>query len=131
MENKNITLLIVDDEAEILLLYSNKLKRAGYTVFTAKDGEEGLLLAKKYKPTLILMDMKMPVCDGVTTVKKLRDDPDIQHLPVVFVTAFSDPKISDVDHAVLEATGTLGYIKKGLALDELLHEVEGYIQKIN
>lgn len=121
------TILLVDDEQELLSLYCTKLERAGYTVVKANNGDEAILILQTQHIDLVLMDMKMPVLDGVSTAKKIRTTAGIENTPLVFVTAFSDPKFSDINHDLLEQTKTLGYIKKGLSLNEFLVEVERYM----
>jgi CheY-like chemotaxis protein len=66
------SVLIVEDEEDILLLYANILKKEGFTVFTATNGREGLDMVKKKSPDIILLDILMPEMDGITTLRELR-----------------------------------------------------------
>jgi CheY-like chemotaxis protein len=66
------SVLIVEDEEDILLLYANILKKEGFTVFTATNGRKGLELVKSKKPAIILLDILMPEMDGITALRELR-----------------------------------------------------------
>lgn len=65
-------LAIIEDEPAIREMYDFKLKKEGFTVFTAKDGKEGLELCQNHKPDLVLLDLKMPVMNGEEMLEKLR-----------------------------------------------------------
>lgn len=80
-------ILVVDDESDIIEFISYNLKKEGYEVFTASNGKEALPIAKKNKPDLILLDVMMPVMDGIETCKQIKADPDFAKTFVVFLTA--------------------------------------------
>jgi two-component system alkaline phosphatase synthesis response regulator PhoP len=80
-------ILVVDDEADILEFISYNLKKEGYEVYTALNGKEALPIAKKIKPDLILLDVMMPVMDGIETCKQIKADSDFNKTYVVFLTA--------------------------------------------
>jgi len=65
MDNKGHTILLVDDEPDILEFLSYTIRKEGYRVFTAANGEEGVKLAQQLSPSLILMDVMMPQMDGI------------------------------------------------------------------
>lgn len=119
--------LIVDDELDILDIYREKLVRNGFEVVTATDGAEGVELAKQKHPDLILMDVKMPVMDGITALMKLKEDPTTKDIKVVFLTAFSDPNVPEVDIKAAKEMGAIDFIKKGTALDEVVEKVKQYL----
>lgn len=81
-------ILLVDDDSAVLQLYAVELKGKGYTVVTAADGEEGLGVAAKEKPNLILLDIMMPKMDGMALLSKLKEDADLKVIPVVMLTNF-------------------------------------------
>lgn len=81
------TILLVEDEPSIQMLFSFNLKRAGYRVEVAVNGEEGFVKAGELKPDLILSDIMMPVCDGLTFRKKLLEVPELKKIPFIFLTA--------------------------------------------
>jgi len=80
-------ILVVDDEADILEFISYNLKKEGYEVYTALNGKEALPIAKKVKPDLILLDVMMPIMDGIETCKRIKADSDFNKTYVVFLTA--------------------------------------------
>lgn len=80
-------ILVVDDEEDILEFISYNLKKEGYEVYTAFNGQEALELAKKIKPDLFLLDVMMPVMDGIQTCKAIKSDSDFEKSFVVFLTA--------------------------------------------
>ncbi len=84
------TILIVDDEADLLELIEYNLKKAGYNALKAENGLEGLRLARKHHPDLILLDIMMPQMTGFEVCKLLREDNDLKNVPVLFLTARSD-----------------------------------------
>ena len=80
-------ILIVDDEPDILEFLSYNLKKEGYTVFTAGNGKDALLIARKELPNLILLDIMMPEMDGIETCREIRALPDLKHIIIAFLTA--------------------------------------------
>lgn len=83
---KNKKILIAEDEEQLLMVMSFKLEREGYSVFKAKNGTEGLKLALDVRPDLILLDIMMPVMDGMQMLKSLRLDPWGEKAKVVVLT---------------------------------------------
>ena len=84
-------ILIVDDVPANVKLLEAKLSNEYYDVITAKDGYEAIAQTKAKKPDLILLDVMMPGIDGFETCRRLKEDPEVSHIPVVMVTALSDP----------------------------------------
>lgn len=84
------TILIIDDEEDIREIISYNLTKEGYTVLTAKNGEEGLRQAKKHIPHLILLDVMMPEMDGIEVCELLRNDDSTKDIKVCFLTARSE-----------------------------------------
>lgn len=84
------TILIVDDEADLLELIEYNLKKEGYNVLKAENGMEGIRLARKHHPDLILLDIMMPRMTGFEVCKLIREDSDLKLVPVIFLTARSD-----------------------------------------
>lgn len=84
-------ILVVDDVPANVKLLEAKLTNEYYDVITAKDGFEAIEQTKAKKPDLILLDVMMPGIDGFETCRRLKQDPDVSHIPVVMVTALSDP----------------------------------------
>jgi DNA-binding response OmpR family regulator len=80
------TVLIIEDDQIILEMYRDKFQVGKYSVLTALNGEEGLKMAMQYHPDLILLDIAMPKMDGMTMMKKLREDSWGQTVPVIILT---------------------------------------------
>jgi adenylate cyclase len=85
-------ILIVDDTPQNLDLLTRRLLSQGYEVVTAADGEEALAQVAELAPDLVLLDIMMPRLDGIETVRQLKADPAHRHIPVILVTAKSDPR---------------------------------------
>lgn len=91
MGNKqDYKVLVVDDEEAILELLKYNLEKEGYTVKTALDGIKGVEKAKKFIPDLILLDIMMPMQDGVETCRQLREVPELANAFIIFLTARSE-----------------------------------------
>lgn len=90
MEKSNIKILVVDDEPDILEFIEYNLKREGYQVFLGSNGQEAIEKAKQVKPDLILLDVMMPVLDGIEACKSLRELPEFKTTFIVFLTARSE-----------------------------------------
>jgi twitching motility two-component system response regulator PilH len=86
MEKKLKQILVVDDLATEREKISGILKDAGFNVSVAVNGEEAITMAKALRPSLIFMDIIMPLMDGYATCRKLMQDPDTKAIPVVFVS---------------------------------------------
>jgi adenylate cyclase len=85
-------ILAVDDTPQNLDLIERRLRSQGYEVATAADGEEALARVVELEPDLILLDIMMPRLDGIETVRRLKSDATHRHIPVILVTARSDPR---------------------------------------
>ncbi|MDP8264222.1 MAG: type II/IV secretion system protein [Candidatus Aceula lacicola] len=85
--NKKFSILIVDDEPDIREILGMRLKVAGYNILEAEDGAEGVRMAHQEKPDLIIMDIMMPVMDGIAATKKIRDDLETAAIPILMLTA--------------------------------------------
>src|SRR5258708_5590380 len=83
------TVLIVEDNELNMKLFHDLLEAHGYNTIGTRNGIEALDLARKHRPDLVLMDIQLPEVSGLEVTKLLKDDPEVQVLPVVAVTAFS------------------------------------------
>jgi two-component system alkaline phosphatase synthesis response regulator PhoP len=81
------SVLIIDDEADIRLLIRYNLEKEGYQVLDADNGEKGIEIAKQQAPDLILLDVMMPVMDGIETCERLRKIPELSNTMICFLTA--------------------------------------------
>ncbi|WP_443939103.1 response regulator transcription factor [Pedobacter sp. MW01-1-1] len=90
MSNPGQKILIVDDEPDILELIEYNLKKEGYQVFLASNGQEGITVAKKHHPDLIILDIMMPKMDGIEACRLMRSIPEFKNTFMVFLTARSE-----------------------------------------
>src|SRR5438034_8910799 len=84
------SILVVDDDPEIVTLISTRLGKRGYKVTTANDGAKAIELAKKEKPDLVLLDVMMPGKSGWEVARSLKQDPVTQHVKIVMVSAIGE-----------------------------------------
>jgi len=90
MDNSIFKVLVVDDENDILEFIQYNLKKEGYDVYLAHNGQEAIDIGHKIKPDLILLDVMMPVMDGIESCKQMKSDPDFANTFIVFLTARSE-----------------------------------------
>lgn len=112
-------ILVVDDSSTIRRILRRDLEDAGYLVTEAPDGEVGLAACRVFRPDLILLDVDMPVLDGMATLERLKADPDLRHMPVLFLTA----RTSGGEAARGLDLGAHDYLKKPCDQAELLARV--------
>lgn len=118
MSKKRI--LIVDDEPNIVLMLSNRLKANGYDVLSALDGQAGLELAQTTRPDLIILDLMLPVIDGYEVCSRLKTDGRYSKIPILLFSA----KAQQEDIAKGEETGADGYIVKPFEAQALLDKIK-------
>lgn len=85
----SLKILIVEDNVQNRLLMVDILKMHGHEIIEARDGMEGIMFAKNLKPDLILLDMQMPVMDGLEAARLLKADPDTRHIKILAITSFA------------------------------------------
>lgn len=120
-----LTILIADDDTNIRLLVKHYFELHGYSVVTAKDGEEALFLADKYHPYLLISDINMPRKNGYDLVKSLREKTRFRLLPVVFLTEKNTTKARINGYKV----GCDAYLPKPFEMEELSVIVDSLLQK--
>jgi DNA-binding response OmpR family regulator/CheY-specific phosphatase CheX len=114
-----VKVLSVDDNKTISFIVNGALKPYDCVVFEAANGEEGLVAASRENPDLILLDVNMPVMDGVTMLAKLRENSALSNIPVIMLTAWSDGE--KVSH--IAKLGIRDYLVKPFTKDQLLEKV--------
>jgi two-component system, OmpR family, alkaline phosphatase synthesis response regulator PhoP len=87
MKKKEICILLVDDEPDIIEIIRYNLSSEGYKIVTAENGKKALKVAKKEKPHLIILDVMMPVMDGIETCTQMRQQPELRDTVITFLTA--------------------------------------------
>ncbi len=113
------TILIVDDEKDIVDLLKYNLEKEGYSVLVAYNGNQALQLLVE-EPDIVLLDIMMPVMDGWEVCRSIRQDPQKEHLPIIFLTA----RDSEVDEVVSLELGATDYIAKPVRMRTLLARIK-------
>lgn len=117
---KTRTILCVDDEQDILDILVYNLKKEGYTVLTAMNGEAALTIAEKFKPDMIILDIMMPGMDGLEVCKSLKQNQALKNTLVVFLTAKAD----EVDEIVGLEFGADDYITKPFSPRKIVTKIK-------
>ncbi|AKM78149.1 MAG: Response regulator receiver modulated diguanylate cyclase [Candidatus Wolfebacteria bacterium GW2011_GWE1_48_7] len=129
MDTKKVV-LVVDDVPEIIEVITTVLSRDNIESIVATSGHEGIDMAKKHKPNLILLDFKMPDMDGAETLQKLRQDPETKDIKVIFLTAFGDIKKLEMEmepeHAAV--IGNTPVLQKGGDIGVLRDTIRKYLE---
>lgn len=120
-----LKLLLAEDDEFSRDMLLRRLKKAGYEVIAACDGKEAVLSARQNRPDLILMDLDMPVMDGKSAIRVLKNDPDTSGIPVLVLTAHATS--DQVDEAVEAGCGA--YETKPIVLHRLIERIEEMLGK--
>lgn len=115
------TVLLVEDLLENRIIYSTILSRHGYRVLEARNGKEGVRLAREERPDLILMDISLPVMDGWTAAEHIKGDQATAEIPIVALTA------NDLDRPEMAARLCASYLVKPCLPPRVLQEVQRLI----
>lgn len=121
------TILVVDDERDLLDLIEYNLKKEGFKVLKAENGEEGISKAKEHKPDLILLDIMMPKMDGLEAVEIMRKDDELKKTPIIFLTARSDEK-TEIDGL---NKGGDDYITKPISTTKLVSRIKAALRRFD
>jgi len=116
-------ILVIEDNEQNLYMETYLLEKHGYEVVGARDGREGLELASRIEPTLIILDIQLPLMDGHEVARRLKEQPETRDIPIVAVTSYAMPK----DREQTLASGCDGYIEKPINPDEFVSQVERYL----
>jgi two-component system cell cycle response regulator DivK len=117
------TILYVEDNADNRGIVRDLFQSVGYTVIEAVDGEEGVAVAERERPDLILMDIQLPVIDGYEATRRLKANPATAGIPVIVVTSYA----LSGDDIKAEEAGCDGYIAKPFSPRELLKKVREFL----
>ncbi|MBE2315598.1 response regulator [Solirubrobacter sp. CPCC 204708] len=119
------TVLVADDDEDILQLVSFRLERAGYTVVTASDGQQALAAAREHKPDLAVLDVMMPGLNGYEVTRQLRDDEATAAIPVILLTA----RVQEADVSRGFEAGADDYLRKPFSPQELRSRVQAILAR--
>lgn len=125
MNPSEIKILLVDDEPDILELVGFLLRKEGYIVFTASGGKEGVEIARREQPALIILDVMMPDMDGMETCEKIRQIPQLKDTLVTFLTALAE------DYSMMAGfdAGADDYITKPVKPKVLVSKIKALLRR--
>ena len=121
----NATVLVIDDEKDLLELVRYNLEKEHLDVITANDGQSGLEIGLKHKPDLVLLDLMMPGMNGMEVCKQLRSDARTSRVPIIMLTA----KAAETDKIVGLEMGADDYITKPFSVRELIARVRAVLRR--
>jgi DNA-binding response OmpR family regulator len=119
------TVLVADDDEDILQLVSFRLERAGYKVVTAADGHQALAAAREHQPDLAVLDVMMPGLNGYEVTRQLRANPATAAIPVILLTA----RVQEADVSRGFEAGADDYLRKPFSPQELRSRVQAIIAR--
>lgn len=124
-------ILIIDDEQGFRDIAEAKLSSKGFTVKTATNATEGIALAQKTKPDLILMDVQMPDKDGIQATIELNENPATAGTRIIFLTNLGDtwPSVTEVNRKFAQEIGAIDYFKKSGDYDVLVEQIRAALNK--
>ncbi|HEY5811640.1 MAG TPA: response regulator transcription factor [Terrimicrobiaceae bacterium] len=119
------TVLVVEDEPDVVDLLRNNLTKAGFSVLIASDGLKGLELARKKRPEIIVLDLMLPGMDGYSVCKALKRDPDTEVLPIIMLTARGEPteRVQGLE------MGADDYVTKPFSPRELVLRIQALLRR--
>ncbi len=120
-------ILVIEDNEQNIYLMTFILKNNGYEIVQASNGYQGIELASRDKPSLVLLDIQLPVMDGYTVARELKSNPTLADVPIVAVTSYA--MVGDREKC-LEA-GCVGYITKPINPETFVAEMEKYLSADN
>lgn len=127
MDNKGKKILVADDEKDILEIISYNLVAEGYDIYTAKDGNEALEMAKKLHPDLIILDIMMPYKTGIEVCQILRSNEAFKNTLIIFLTALND----ETSHLRGFESGADDYVSKPISPKVLVSRVNALFRRIS
>lgn len=125
MEKSSIKILLVDDEPDIIEILTYNLNKEGYQVFSASNGKEALVQASKIIPHLIILDVMMPVMDGIEACENLRKDNRFEDTIIMFLSARSE----DYSHVAAFDVGADDYVNKPIKPKVLNSKVSALLRR--
>lgn len=127
MKKKDIKILLVDDEQDILEIVGYNLAQEGYRIVTASNGKEAIASAKKERPHLIIMDVMMPEMDGMEACENIRKIPELSNVIITFLTARNE----DYSQVAGFDAGADDYIAKPIKPKLLVSKVKALLRRLN
>ena len=116
-------ILVVEDQEDNRRIIRDLLMSAGYELIEAVDGEAGVRLAKEQRPDLILMDIQLPGIDGYEATRRIKQNPELRHIPIIVVTSYA---LSGDDQKAM-AAGSDAYMAKPFSPRQLLATIRKFL----
>lgn len=126
MEKNEVKILVVEDDVVLNTIYQTKLNALGYPVSVAHDGEEGLMLMKKDRPHIVLLDLMLPKKNGFEVLAEAKQDQDIRGIPIIILSNLGQE--SDIRRG-MELGAADFLIKSNVKLDEIINKIDVVLQK--
>lgn len=123
---KKIHVLIIDDDDVMRRLYGSLAAKIGYEVIYSPDAIQGRELARRFQPDLILMDMNMPIEDGMTASRRLKNEKETAHIPIVLLT---NADLSIEAEKWVKEISIDDYIQKGISNEEFVERIKKIVDK--
>ncbi|MEP7338891.1 MAG: response regulator [Acidobacteriota bacterium] len=123
MTEKLTRILIAEDDDNNRIPLKMMLKMNGYEVIEACDGQQALDYIQRDKPDLVLMDISLPVIDGLEVTRLIRREAELQTLPIIFISGYENQETLDR----VKACGGTGYISKPIEFDDLKQMIEKHL----
>ncbi len=129
--DKKPLILIIDDEADLRDIIKMKLETKGFEVKAAESEIDGINLAREFKPDIILLDLVMPLMNGVEVLAKIKEDPQTKNIKVFLFTGKGDPRpdILEASKKLAIESGAIDFIRKEIDLDELVIRLKRAIEE--
>lgn len=120
------TVLVIEDETDVVDLLRYNLNKAGFSVLIATDGLQGLEMARKNRPDVIVLDLMLPGMNGHAVCKALKGDPDTESLPIIMLTAKGEPseRVQGLE------MGADDYVTKPFSTKELVLRVKALVRRV-
>jgi two-component system cell cycle response regulator DivK len=118
-------IVVIEDNPQNARMVTKLLHRAGYDIITAEDGETGLTTVFENQPDLVLIDLGLPDIDGQTIVGLLRQQPNLEHIPLIAFTAWPE----ETAHSMASAYGCDGVIIKPIDTRAFADQIEAFLNK--
>ena len=121
----SLRILVVDDDPSLIQMMTEDLEQEGYMVFSGYDGQMAIHLAKTQHPNLIIMDVNMPMTNGLVAMENIRQNEATKNIPIILLTGETSdivfPKVKDADR--------VAHIKKPIDLQDLNYMVKQFLQQ--
>lgn len=119
------TILTADDDPEVLKIMKQELEGLGYRVIQATNGQAAMRMAETQKPDLIVLDVAMPVSTGISAFQAIRNMPDTQRIPVIFMTSVPSSTI----YPTVEQGTRVAHLKKPVDMEDLTSLIRQFLEK--